>query len=411
MNPSSVTSSFRSYVDGLGGPRSDAETDPEFSVPIPPPPETAGEIEQALMEFVRAVVSATNSRFSGWLHTSGLCGSRDGAFSVPGKGSEAEGGLVRPPFVSRVVQLGEAAMSEGEAIGEIFRARMRLKATFHSKAADTARSRRRRRLHVYQLGLLVMIAAITTAGFAAIAEALNDWPSSSTLLLAETIEQLPTVTSAPYLLAATVVVAALGITAGFFRAARERAFAKTADTGQASAAREAIAASERAGVDELVTRVWVIGLALSAVVGCLLAIGGYFKLAEVSMGRMALGLGVWAVWGAALFLTAALLTRISQHWLNLLPAEIDLTDYDRSASQQNEALAAVGEQFVEEILRRQHAFVVDTCTQVVDHYYEANLVMRNRSRTAELDHFATVDSAAVRRELASRAGAAPTPPV
>jgi hypothetical protein len=402
MSTSSVASSFRNYVDGLGGPRTDAETDPEFSVPIPPPPETAGEVEAQLIEFVRAVVTATNARFSGWLHTAGVCGSRDGAFAVPGHG-HAEGlGLERPPFVNRVEALGESAMSEAEAIGEIFRSRMVLKATFHSKAAETARSKRRRRLHVYQLGLLVAVAAITTAGFAAIAQALNDWPNSSQQLTS-VIDQLPTATSAPYLMAATFVVAALGITAGFFRAARERSFAKTADSGQAAAAREAMVAAERAGVDELVTRVWVIGLVLSAVIGCLLAIGGYFKLAEVSVGRMVLGLGVWAVWGAALFLTSALLTRISQHWLNLLPAEIDLTDYDHAASAQNEALATVGEGFVIDIVRRQHAFVVDTCTQVVDHYYEANLLMRNRSRTAELDSFAGADGAAVRRALAARA--------
>lgn len=118
---------------------------------------------------------------------------------------------------------------------------------------------------------------------------------------------------------------------------------------------------------------------------------------------MTLGLGVWTVWGATLFLTAALLTRISQHWLNLLPAEIDLTDYDKAAAAQNESLAKVGEEFINKVARSQHDFVVDNCGQIIDHYYEANLLSRNRSRTDALDQFALDDSAAVRGRLTAAA--------
>lgn len=409
MKATDLAGTLQKYVDGLGGPRSDQD-DVEFSSSIPAPKDTADEVEKLLLAFVNSVVAATNAQLSGWRNVARTVGHRDGAVAIPGSnrrirvqdGSVQHGELARPPFIAKVVEMGESAMSEARILGDVCRSRLEIKQRISSTAAGAALGPRRRTLHKFQLGLLALISVITAWGFAGIATRLNDWPNAAGSLSPN--GDAPTATTWQYLLGASCLVVALGITAGFFRATRERSLLKTDGAGMEDQVRRGIEFADR---DPLLRRIWSCGLAVSLAIGGLVGIGGYFRLESVSLGRMLFGLIVWLAWGAVTFLGCAYLTQVSQHWLNLLPAEIDLTDQDRARADQNTATTAVGEDFIRRVLENQHAFVVSASAAIVGDYYEFNLRRRNSTRSAALDAFALTDAEAASVELAAFAAAMP----
>jgi hypothetical protein len=427
MKGTSVSTAFRNYIDGLGGPHDATDNEPEFDVQIPSSPETAQGVARELALFVSDLKSATNHRFSGWFRIAHSVGARDGAFAIPGQsGTDAEDAtFTRPPFVNKMIEFGGSAVHEAEVIAELYRSGLELSAGVSGTSAESNQSRRRRNLHGFQLGLLIGAAILAVAAFGALAVRLNEWPSTAHPLSGGS--GFPTSTSLGYLTVSTFLIAALGVTAGFFAANRERSFAKVhlpaLDAGEAfqggrqsedseadadlptglstteQSAFDELSTPGRIASDQFVTHLWSIGTALSVAVGFLIAVGGYFKLESVSLSRMSLGAIAWSLWGGVFFLFAAYLVRISQHWLNMLPAEIDLTEYDHTTALQNQESAKLGLRYVNRIVDSHRLFVVDACSTIIDHYYEINLRSRNNSRNISLDRFAIEDGKSARQEL------------
>jgi hypothetical protein len=105
------------------------------------------------------------------------------------------------------------------------------------------------------------------------------------------------------------------------------------------------------------------------------------------------------------------MAQLCQHWLNLKPAEMDLTDYDKASGAQNTASAIVGRRYLDEVLASQHQFAVDAGIAIIDRYYEANLLARISSRDEALDAFIRDDVAAARAELQAKADALRLQPI
>jgi hypothetical protein len=400
MTVKTLGGALNDYIGGLGGPRTDPGGNREFKVNIDAPPEAKDKVVAHLVGFVRAVVSSTNARFGGWTSVAGDAGCRDGAFAIPGRGDgRARSGdaFVRPPFVDRLVQLGVSSMSEAHTIADVFRAKFELEESVATTAGEGAQSRTRRWLQVFQLGQLGCLGFLTWWAFVSVAGKLNAWPSSS-VGLTGTGGGAPTATSATSLKVACALIVALGITVGFYRAARERSISAQADPDG-----EPIRGLMSADRDPVVSKAWVLGLALSTAIAGLIGIGGYFTLDSVDLGRMVPGVLAWMVWGAVAYFASGLMAQLSQHWLNVHPVEVYLTSWYRSSTDQNAASAEVGRRYIDDVLHSQHSFVVEASLALIEHYYEMNLLMRNSSRTRELDQFIGDDIKAAHREMLATA--------
>jgi hypothetical protein len=408
MKTTRINGVAQDYVARLSGPRTEAGEELEMALQVPAPSKAAKEVSKHLHTFAKAIEASTNATFNGAMVMANGDGFRDGIHAIPGRAVTScdQAGYVRPPAVERLVQLGVAAMTTARANADLCRAKSELDRSVASTSADVALGKRRRRLHRYQSGLLVLLSGLAISGFGAIAARLNDWPSTPGS--GDGGSDGATATSSGYLMAATAMIVAIGITVGFFRATQERWRAVAERDGHHD---EVARGDERARRDRLVSWSFMVGLASSVIIAGLLGIGGYFQLETVSAGRMVLGVVAWLLWGAAAYGVCVLMAQLCQHWLNLKPAEMDLTDYDKASGAQNTASAIVGRRYLDEVLASQHQFAVDAGIAIIDRYYEANLLARISSRDEALDAFIRDDVAAARAELQAKADALRLQPI
>ncbi len=387
---SNALSGARDLVDGLGGPRTDEAEDRQFAVKIPPPPDAADAVVRRLVTFANAIAEATNVRLVGLVLGVTKAGRRDGLLSIPGpRGAE---NLVRPPYVAGLIDVGRLAIANARTIGDLHRAEFTLDQGVAAVSATARVGQRRRWLHIGQLGLLVLVLNLATACFAAVGTRLTAWSgaeSTSPVWMPDGWASL-----------ATVLIVLFGILAGFYRATRERALMKLrSEVSPTSETAPDLHVIQLADGDPLVQRAWFVGLGLSVAVALLVGAADVLDQSSIPVGRSLLGVAAWLGWGAVTFVGTALLTQLSQHWVNVIPVEIDLTDADRFQAEENSRSADVGDRYVATVLADQHAFVVAATVALIGRYYEANLVSRRSSATEELDRFVLTDIEAARTEL------------
>lgn len=387
MKPTTASTALQRYVGGLGGSRSEATEDLRFSSQIPPPGDAADTVLRRLREFETAIATATNTRFDGLLNASSRVGSRDGALAIP---SEIDGGeLVRPAYVSSLLETGMLAVSNAHGIAESYRAEFNLASSVADKSAVGRLGEWRQALYNRQLGLLALISLIVTSGFSFAGFRLWEWST--------TVDRADGVYSVPHqnVVGATAVITALGMTVGFFRAVRDRVRFKAR---QSERSEHYVEVGALADADPVVIWLGWIGLALSLGVGWLISIGASTDSTGL-IGNSLPHLIGWVLWGGLLYGAAVLLTQTSQHWLNLLPAEIDLTDIDDVTARENAESARLGLQHVERVLQSQYEFVTVASLRLISGYYSANISSRRSSRTGALDAFVHADGDRARDEL------------
>lgn len=407
MKPTDV--SPKAYVEKLAPASPDEDLDPAFNVA--PPSTAAKDISEHLNSFGRTVVSLTHSCHRGGKEMARLTGVRDGLYAIPGHPAGSnDGAFARPPAVSRFVEAGLRSMRLSRAQAELYRNRLDLDKTVSSSAAKVATALRSRELHKGQFKVLAALTPLLWTAFTIVAIPLNDWPTTSTNLAGEPGSG-GTAADPTYLWAASGLIVAIGITVGFYQASRERA----AVTGEGNRRGRSRPGDERprpgltnlvllADQDRFVRWAHPFGLVSSILVAGLMAAGGYFRLSEVAAGRMATGVGLWLLWGAAAFVVSSLMTRLSQHRLNIIPAEDDHSDADEAKAAQNEASAAVGRKYIDSVLADQHRYAVEVSIDVIARYYEYNQGSRLSSRDEALDAFIVRDLHAARTELDAEAG-------
>lgn len=387
---SNALSGARDLVEGLGGPQTNGPEDRQYAVKIPPPPDAADAVVRRLVAFADAVAEATNVRLVSLVLGVSEAGRRDGLLSIPDPRGAPD--LARPPYVAGLVDVGRLAIANAQTISDLHRAEFTLDQGVAAVSATARVGQRRRLLHLSQLGLLVLVLNLATACFVSLGSRIGMWSGTE--------PTSPTWVPDVWVLLATVLIVLFGILAGFYRATRERTLMKL----RSGAAPEADSApdahvTDLADRDPLVQRAWVVGLGLSMAIALLMGVADVLAPSGIPLVRALLGVAAWLWWGAITFVGTTLLTQLSQHWINVVPVEIDLTDADRFQAEENGRSADVGDRYVATVLADQRAFVIAAVVALISRYYEANLVSRRSSGTADLDHFVLSDIEVARTEL------------